>query len=167
MQNNSESQAREKAILDRYNQAEILFLQCLAMYNEDSCQCAYRRYRQLIGVDCTKSGNSFKCQDTEYLMALSKPYFDIEKSELTDECTNEKWVCKKCGSAYEYGWSDFSIAVDRQKLELTNLTVTPKGKPALKPLPLFLGLMGHSFPSRDEIKPADFTEFENYMLEKQ
>ena len=97
---------------------------------------------------------------------MSKPYFDIEKSEFSDESTNEKWSCKKCRSSYEYGWSDFSISVERQKLKLNILTVNPKDKPAITPIPLFLGLIGHSYPPRTEMTKSDFADFENYMTEK-
>jgi hypothetical protein len=75
------------------------------------------------------------------LIGFSKPYFHIEKSELADENLNEKWICKKCGSTYEFGWQDFSIAVEREKLKLTELKVEQIGKPAIKPIPLYIGLI--------------------------
>lgn len=157
---------RNKDFIAKFEKAKNLFIACLNYYNTEACQCAYPRFQQIIGIDSTKSGDSFKSQDTDLLIALSTKYFDIQKSDRTDECKNDKWVCKKCGSVYEYGWSDFSIYVERQKLELTDLKVSVKGQPAVKPIPLYLGLMGHSYPSRSEIIPATFEEFENYMTEK-
>ena len=97
---------------------------------------------------------------------MSNVYFDISKSDLTNENTKEKWICKKCGSTYEYGWSDFSIYVERQQLKLTNLTTQLIGQPPIKPVPLYLGLAGHSYPPRSEITSVTFAEFENYMTEK-
>lgn len=85
---------------------------------------------------------------------------------MKDECTNEKWVCKTCGSVYEYGWSDFSIHVDRQKLTLSNLHCAPIGKEATKPVPLYLGLFGHSYPPQSEFCKATFEEMELYLKEQ-
>ncbi len=148
------------------SQVMSLFIAAFEMYTSESCQCAYPRYQQLIGIDCTSSENSFVCYDTEILINLSKPYFNIETSQLSDESTNETWRCKKCGSTYEYGWSDLSIHVERQKLKLTNLTTISVGKAIKRPIPLYLGLAGHSYPSKTEMIPVDFREFENYILEK-
>lgn len=52
----------------------------------------------------------------------------------------------KCRSHYEYGWSDFSIYIERQKLELISLRTGKIGKPTTEQIPLFLGLIGHSYP---------------------
>src|ERR1700739_186484 len=138
-----ELEQRNKEFEIKYKQTEQLFNTSLEIYNSNSCQCAYPRFQQIAGIDCSKTKDSFKCYDTDLLIDLSKTYFNIEKSEFTDENTNEKWVCKKCGSTYEYGWSDFSISVERQKLKLINLTVKEIGKPVSVPIPLYLGLMGH------------------------
>ena len=162
----SELEKRNKEFVEKFNKAKGLFISSLNIYNSEFCQCAYPRFHQIISIDCSNSGNSFKCNDTDLLIDLSKPYFDIETSELTDECTNEKWTCKKCGSTYEYGWSDFSINVERQKLKLQNLKVSLKGKQTITPIPLFLGLMGHSYPAKTEMKSVEFNDFENYMTEK-
>ncbi|HMQ63618.1 MAG TPA: hypothetical protein PKE06_23240 [Flavilitoribacter sp.] len=150
----------------RFEQVKDLFISRLAVYNAENCPCAYPRFQQIIGIDCRDTGHSFKCFETDLLINLSKVGFDLEKSQLSDECTNEKWICKKCGSTYEYGWSDFSIYVERQKLKLVHLAVQPKGKPAVHPIPLYLGLMGHSYPPKNEIASVDFADFENYMGEK-
>ena len=162
----SEVEHRNKEFMIKFDQAKKLFTSSLTMYNSEHCQCAYPRFQQIVGVDCSDTGNSFKCHDTDLLINMSKEYFYITMSELADEVTNEKWICKKCGSIYEYGWSDFSIYVERQKLKLTNLMTEPTGKPSIKPIPLFLGLAGHSYPSRAEITSVEFVEFEKYMTEK-
>ena len=77
-----------------------------------------------------------------------------------------KWICKKCRSSYEFGWSDFSIYVERQKLKLTDLKTELIGLPITKPIPLYLGLAGHSYPSRQEITSVSFDEFKKYMTEQ-
>lgn len=161
-----ETEQRNKEFMARFEQVKNLFISSLAAYNAENCPCAYPRFQQIIGIDCRDTGNSFKCFETDLLINLSKAGFDIEKSQLTDECTNEKWTCRKCGSTYEYGWSDFSIYVERQKLKLVHLAASPKGKPAVHPIPLYLGLMGHSYPSKTEITSVDFGAFENYLTEK-
>lgn len=149
----------------KYEQAKHLLNASLERYNAVHCQCAYPRFQQIVGIDCTDSHNSFKCYDTDLLINLSKPYFDIETSNLNDECTNNTWICKKCKSTYEYGWSDFSIQVERQKLKLKNLTINSVGKEVIVPIPLFLGLRGHSYPPNTAMRPANFVDFEKYMSE--
>lgn len=150
----------------KFPKVKQLFTDVLAFYNEKYCQCAYPRFRQLAGINCSGSDYSFKCFETELLIDLSKVYFDVEKSELNDEVKNEKWICKKCRSAYEYGWSDFSLYVERQKLRLSNFQAKEVGKPVFVPIPLYLGLYGHSYPPMSEMKPVDYEEFEKYISEQ-
>jgi hypothetical protein len=150
----------------KFEHVKNLFTQSLGIYNRENCQCSYPRFQQIIGIDCSDTGNSFKCHDTDLLISMSNVYFDISNSDLTDENTNEKWICKKCGSTYEYGWSDFSIYVERQKLKLIDLNTELIGLATTKPIPLYLGLAGHSYPSREEITSVSFDEFEKYMTEK-
>jgi hypothetical protein len=155
-----------KDFMVRFEKVKNLFASSLELYNSDGCPCAYPRYQQIIGIDCRDSGDSFKCYETDLLIGMSKKYFTVEKSELNDENTNEKWTCKKCGSTYEYGWSDFSISVDREKVKLVQLKANSKGKPVIVPIPLYLGLMGHSYPPQTAMAPVDFETFEMYMTEK-
>jgi hypothetical protein len=136
------------------------------IYDSKLCQCAYPRFRQIVQIDCAESGNSFKCWETEILIALCKKNFNITPSELKDEIINEKWECKKCNSIYEFGWSDFSIAVEREKLKLVELKTESIGKEIFKPIPLYIGLFGHSYPPKTEMYNAEFSEFKNYILEK-
>ncbi len=143
-----------------------LLNESLNIYNSHACQCAFPRFQQIISIDCSNTGNSFKCYDTDLLISMSKNYFDITDSRLKDEVTNEKWICKKCGSSYEFGWSDFSIYVERQKLKLTDLKTELIGLSTTRPIPLYLGLAGHSYPSRDEITSVSFDEFKKYMTEQ-
>jgi len=150
----------------RFEQVKSLFTEVLHMYNVSSCQCAFPRFRQIVGIDCNDTGDSFKCYDTDLLITMAKDCFDIAESSLKDEVTNEKWICKKCGSTYEYGWSDFSIYVERQKLKLTGLKTVLIGLPTIKPIPLYLGLSGHSYPSREEITSVSFDEFKKYITEQ-
>jgi len=97
---------------------------------------------------------------------MAKDYFDITQSSLKGEATNEKWICKEWGSTYAYGWSDFSIYVERQKLKLAGLKTALIGLPTIKPIPLYLGLAGHSYPSRGEIISVSFDEFKKYITEQ-
>ena len=152
-------EAKHKQVFDLLNTA-------LEKYNAQNCQCAFPRFQQLIGIDCCNGGKSFKCWETEILISSSKKYFEIKQSDLTDENTNEKWICKKCSSTYEYGWSDFSIYIERQKLKLTELKVKSIGKNIEKPIPLFLGLFGHSYPERSEMDSVEFEILKNYILEE-
>jgi hypothetical protein len=162
----SEIEQRNKEFMEKFEQAKELFNDSLNIYNSHKCQCAFPRFQQIISIDCSNTGNSFKCYDTDLLISMSKNYFDITESTLKDEVTNEKWICKKCGSSYEFGWSDFSIYVERQKLKLTNLKTELIGLSTKKPIPLYLGHAGHSSPSREEITNVSFDEFKKYMTEK-
>ena len=164
--NNEEIQKVNNSLLVKHKEETMLYETVFEMYYTYSCQCAFPRYQQIVGIDCANSGNSFKCFDTELLIGFSKPFFHIVKSKLTDENINEKWICKKCGSTYEFGWQDFSIAVEREKLSLTELKVEQVGKPIMKPIPLYIGLMGHSYPPKSEMMSVDLAEFERYITEK-
>ncbi len=161
-----EIKEKNEEFMERFEQVRNLFNDSLNIYNSHNCQCAFPRFQQIIGIDCTDTGNSFKCHDTDLLISMTKDRFDITNSKLTDEVTNENWVCKKCGSTYEYGWSDFSIYVERRKLQLMDLKTGLKGLPAIKPIPLYLGLAGHSYPSRQEITSVSFDVFKKYMTEQ-
>lgn len=163
---NAEAEQRNKEFMVQFEQAKELFNHSLNIYNSQYCQCAFPRFQQIIGIDCSKYGYSFKCYDTDLLISMIKNYFDITESSLKDEVVNEIWVCKRCGSEYEFGWSDFSIYVERQKLKLTNRRTELIGLPAAKPIPLYLGLVGHSYPSGDEFTRVSFDEFKKYMTEQ-
>ncbi len=102
-----------------------VFESALKMYNASACPCAYPRYQQIIGIDCTKTHNLFMCFETELLIQMSSSNFNVSKLEKTDENIGEQRICKRCGSVYEYGWQDFSIAVSRQKLKITELKASP------------------------------------------
>ena len=151
---------------EKYEKTNTLFINCLKNYNSEFCQCAFPRFHQITGIDCAETSHSFKCWETELLINLSKAYFDIDKSNLTDECVNEIWTCKKCKSTYEYGWSDFSISMNRQNLKPIELKTKQIGKSISTPIPLYLGFMGHSFPRKKIEENVTFEEFENYMNEK-
>jgi hypothetical protein len=138
-----------------------LFESALKKYNDKSCSCAYPRFRQIIAIDCVDTGDTFSCFETELLISMSKINFDIEKVNSNIE----KWVCKKCESTYTYEWQDFNIALNRQCLKLTELKITEIGKDILKPIPLFIGLFGYSYPSKTIIVDVDFNTFEKYMME--
>jgi hypothetical protein len=161
-----EMEQTNKEFMVRFEQVKKLFIDSLSIYNSKSCQCAFPRFQQIIGIDYSDTRNSFKCYETDLLISMTKDYFDIRESDLKDEVTNAKWICKKCGSTYEFGWSDFSIYVERQKLKLTHLKTELIGLPTTKPIPLYLGLAGHSYPSREEITSVSFDEFKRYITEQ-
>jgi hypothetical protein len=143
-----------------------LFDSAFRMYQKKGCPCAYPRFRQLASIDCSGTGHSFTCLDTELFIDAARKYFVIGSSDQTDEITNELWTCKTCKSQYEYGWSDFSIHVSRQKLSPVKIYATDIGLPTLKPVPLYLGLFGHSYPPKTELKPVSYWQFKNYVMEK-
>ena len=150
----------------KQEKVKALLAIALENYNSKSCQCAFPRFQQLVGLDCAKTGNSFMCFETELLISQAAKYFVISESSLNDECTNKKWTCRSCNSIYEFGWSDFSIHISREKLELIELKVELIGKLIKEPLPLFMGLIGHSYPSKNQIIQVELEEFKKYILEE-
>lgn len=150
---------------ESFEKTQALFNLCFKNYYSAQCQCAFPRYHQIIGIDCVNTGDSFSCYETEMLIGMSKPYFDIEPGPKGYEGAHQKWTCRKCGSTYTYEWADFSIHVNRQTLKADEVTIPSAGKPAVKPIPLFLGLSGHSFPPQTEMVPASYEDFESYLLE--
>ncbi len=83
--------------------------------------------------------------------------------EKGKEAYNELWCCNKCGSLYDYGWSDFSIHVNRAFLKIKELKTTDAGAAPRLPVPLYVGVFGHSFPGKDQLIPVDFDTFKNYV----
>ncbi len=143
-----------------------LFTRCFEYYYATQCQCAFPRYHQIASIDCVDTGDSYACYETEILIDMSKPYFDILPGPKGYEGSHQVWTCKKCGSGYTYDWEDFSIHVNRGTLKATDTKVAAVGKPAEKPVPLYLGLSGHSFPPQTEMVPVEYADFEKYMLEQ-
>ena len=143
-----------------------LYKKVFELYYSDNCQCSYPRFQQLVGIHSIQPEYSFKCYDTELLIDYSKQFFRIEKSSLKDENANEIWTCKKCKSTYEFGWSDFSIHLERQKLELKELKAEIIGKNSHLPIPLFLGVRGYKIPDNSKIVKANFEKFEKYLMEQ-
>lgn len=135
-------------------------------YKGSNCACQFPRFRQIAGIDCTDYGKSFKSWETTLLIEEVEPYFDIIKPIEGHDIENQEWTCKKCGSIFHFGWSDFSIHVERSKLSLHQLKVKSIGLPAQSPIPLFIGLIGHSIPDREEIQPVNLSDFEDYLLER-
>lgn len=150
---------------DRFEKVSALFAMCFEHYYTTQCQCAFPHYHQIINIDCVDTGDSFSCYETEMLIEMSKPYFDIQLGPKGYEGNHQVWTCKKCGSTYTNDWEDFSIAVNRRTMKAIETKVALTGKPAIKPIPLFLGLSGHSFPPQTEMAPASYEDFEVYMLE--
>ena len=148
-----------------FEKVKSLFEQCFTRYYASSCQCAFPRYHQIMGIDCVDTGDSYSCYETEMLIGLSKPYFNIKPGPPGYEGNHQEWTCKKCGSVYSVDWEDFSIHVNRQTMKVTDLKVPLTGMQGIKPIPLVLGLSGHSFPPQTEMVPVGYEEFERYMME--
>lgn len=132
-------------------------------FNRQSCLCSFPRFRQIVSIDCTDYGKSFYCSETEGFISNARKYFTTTKAETGGEAYNEEWCCNKCGSLYDYGWSDFSIHVERSVLKIKELKTTDIGAEPQLPIPLFVGVFGHSFPGKDQLTPVDFETFKTYI----
>ena len=137
----------------------------LEFYNIQSCQCAFPRFRQVVSIDCTDTSKSFYCSETEGFISHAKTYFTVSKTETGAEAYNELWRCNKRGSLSDYGWSDFSIHVNRAFLKIKELKTSNIGAAPQLPIPLFIGIFGHSFPGKDQLIPVDFDTFKAYITE--
>jgi len=152
---------------DGFEKVNALFKKCFEQYYTTGCQCNFPRYHQIVSIDCVDTSDSFSCHETEMLIFMSKQYFDVQLGPKGNEGNHQVWTCKKCGSSYTVDWEDFSIHVNRQTMKVSELKVPLTGKPGMKPIPLFLGLSGHSFPPQTEMVPVSYEDFEKYMLEKE
>lgn len=151
----------------RYKKASELIDKTIEFYfQDDSCACKYPRFLQIVGIDCMDYKETFKAWETTLFLNKVKKYFIVKSLESGKESSNEKWTCKKCNSTYNFGWSEFSIAVEREFLKPIDLKPSKNGLLALKPIPLYVGLYGYSYPSSNEIESVDFESFEKYILEK-
>lgn len=150
---------------DVFQKVADLFKTLLQQYHTISCSCAHPRYRQIVGIDCANAGDSYSCHETEMLIDMSKPYFSIQPGPPGNEGNHHTWTCKKCNSADNVEWQDFSIHVSRRTMQVIELKVTLTGRAAIKPILLVLGLSGHSFPPRTEMMPVEYDVFEKYILE--
>jgi len=136
----------------------------LQYYNTVGCQCAFPRFSQIVSIDCTDTHDSFFVIETEKLINISSGYFSKTNIDRGSEITRQIWTCKKCHSSYEFAWSDFSIYVNRTYLKPLEIKATPIGSAPKVPIPLFMGLRGHSYPANGFIQ-TDLDSFINYLME--
>lgn len=164
----SKKKAREqayRAIQDSANKLWNQVEETMKYYNEVSCPCAFPRFRQFTSIDCTDYGASFYMSETEGFIRYARPYFDIQEVEKGMECYRAVYTCKKCGSTFDAGWSDFSIHVSRMFLKPITLTATQVGADIKNPIPFFVGLFGHKYPERSLFEKVDFETFTSYIRE--
>jgi hypothetical protein len=137
----------------------------LAFYNSVACQCAFPRFHQYTQVNCTDTRSSFYMSETEGFIHYSRNLFEVVEIEKTTDAYNAIYTCKKCRSTYDYGWSDFSISVDRAYLKPKQILIPQVGANALEPIPFAVGLFGHKLPDRDLFEKMEVEEFARYLTE--
>ena len=151
----------------RYNRTSQLLEEVAEKYYQGgSCACQHPRFIQIVGINCVAFGKSFKAWETTLLISKVKKNFEIKTLENGIENSNERWTCKICKSEFHFGWSDFSTAVEREVLFPIDIKAKENGKKAEKPIPLYAGLYGHSYPPKKEIESVEFETFEKYITEK-
>ncbi|MEI9809366.1 MAG: hypothetical protein WDO16_16675 [Bacteroidota bacterium] len=95
-----QNQSREeyvKQVQENANKLWDFLGETLAFYHSKSCQCAFPRFRQIVSIDCTDTGTSFYCSETEGFISHAKKYFTVSKTDTGTEAYNESWSCNKCG----------------------------------------------------------------------
>lgn len=98
------------------------------------------------------------------MIEKARPFYEVEESKSKEEAHAGRWTCKKCASVFDYYWSDLSINFSRATLKPIDIHAKTIGLPAIKPIPLVRGLLGHSFPPETEIVPVTRETFGNYLL---
>ncbi|MBC7904608.1 MAG: hypothetical protein H7Y27_14385 [Gemmatimonadaceae bacterium] len=137
----------------------------IAYYKSISCYCAFPRFRQMIGIDCTDYRKAFAVSETECLIGISSQFFASQPVSNPGEANSELRTCKNCGSSYLFGWQDFSISVNRSVMKPVRINIEDRGAAALVPIPLFVGPSGHGLPDRTQMIPVPFDVFQKYMRE--
>ncbi|MCE6990115.1 hypothetical protein [Dyadobacter sp. CY323] len=132
-------------------------------YNETACPCAFQRFRQIVSIDCVDFRKSFYASETEGFISAAYKHFTVEPIPEGNEANNAIWTCNTCSSTYLFGWSDFSIHVNRTFLKVADLKTKDIGAPPVTPIPLHVGLFGHTFPDHSHILPTDFDTFASYI----
>lgn len=150
---------------EKYIQINELAIETLEFYDLNSCQCAYPRFKQYVSMDSSDFDGSFWVVETEALIDASRPYFHIAEIDRGQECTRSIYTCKKCKSTFEFGWSDFSIHVNRSYLKPINVNAMQIGADALQPLPVLLGGIGHTTPPKGTFVQVGLKELSAYLKE--
>jgi len=141
--------------------------QILEYYDRVACSCAFPRFRQYVSIDCSDTGNSFYVSETEIFISRCEKYFDIQKleSEGSGEVASAIYTCKKCASTYDFGWSDFSIRVNRSFLKIKDKKTEDIGAEIQTPIPVLIGPIGHSLPADTFVK-CELDAFAIYLRER-
>jgi len=154
-----------KKIQENTDRLWLLLKETLEYYDTVACPCAFPRFRQYAAIDCVDTGTSFYASETEGIIFHAKGYYNEEASASGSDVNNAIYTCKKCGSTFDYGWSDFSIHVNRTVLKARELKVVDMGAAAIIPIPMFVGLFGHNYPDRSGFNLVGYEEFAAYIRE--
>jgi hypothetical protein len=142
-----------------------LIAETMEYYNTVSCQCAFPRYRQYVGIDCYDYHGSFYMSETEGFIHHSSKYFNIQNIPAANsECTSQLWECKKCKTQFSFGWSDLSIYVNRCYLKPGELKLMDVGSEPVSPVPFVVGLFGHKYPDRELFRQVSLDYFKDYLI---
>lgn len=136
-----------------------LIRQTVAWYQEVACACAFPRFIQYTGIDCVDWGKSFSMYETEMLIAHALPYYD----KGNEQGEGAIYSCKKCGSSFQFGWSDFSIHVSRSYFKPLLLKAVQAGAAIETPIPYYGGFAGHSLPDQHLFCRVDAAAFIAYI----
>lgn len=136
-----------------------LIRQTVTWYREIACPCAFPRFVQYTSIDCVDWGKSFSMYETEMFIAHALTYYikGIEQGE------GAIYSCNKCGSSFQFGWSDFSIHVSRSYFKPLQLNATQVGADAQTPIPYYGGFAGHALPDQQLFHRVDAATFIAYI----
>ncbi|MFL9481951.1 hypothetical protein ACI6Q2_04180 [Chitinophagaceae bacterium LWZ2-11] len=161
----TESQERITAIQNSVEELWKLPEETLGYYTAIACQCAFPRFRQYAGISCTDTRNVFMVSETEGFIHHAEKYFDKQAVAADQENYKAIYTCKKCGSVYDFAYSEFSIAISRTVLKIRELKASQIGADIETVLLFNVGLFGYSYPSRDLFKLVDLETFATYIRE--
>lgn len=136
-----------------------LIRQTVAWYQELACPCAFPRFIQYTSIDCVDWGKSFSMYETEKFIAHALAFYD----KGNEQGEGAIYSCRKCGSSFQFGWSDFSIHVSRSYFKPLQLKATPIGADAESPIPYYGGFAGHALPDQHLFRRIDAPAFIAYI----
>lgn len=106
-------------------------------YLSKSCPCAFPRYRFLVGFNGDNYSKALlHTYDTNAFVSKS---IDFEKGFLIAQ-ENAEFVCRVCGSKYQYKYDQYSITFEKISLSIKTLNQKELGAMAGLPFPLFGGV---------------------------
>jgi hypothetical protein len=112
--------------------------QIIEFYLNTSCPCAFPRFLFIVGFDGGKYTKSLlHTFETNIFVNVTKSLAAFLQNDADNKGT---YVCKICGTQYNYIYDEFSAAFSLQCFMVKDVKALTKGASVEFPFPLFAGL---------------------------